>query len=584
MPEDAAYLRGVAAETWACIAHFVEPTTGLPYDTSERPEHTSVTNLGFYAASCAVAAEMKLVSADEATTRVRRVLDAYRQFKRYHGFSQSWNHVRTLQPAAHDTMISLLDSGNLVAGFVVAGQLLPPLRADVDEILAAMDWTKFHDPADGRLYGGFDLARDRVDPGWHIGDYAGDGRMVVFWAVANGVPLTAWERLSRETETHFGLENYRPAWLGAGLFMQVQSGLFLDERTTPIGRSAANFAYAQILYAAYIDLPAWGWSACQGPDGQYLGWGALSVPVVTPHAAGMAAMYYPHRAAECLRWLEQCGARAPLQEDGREYRLGFRDSVNVRTKAVCPRYLPPLDQAMMFLALANVLSDGVVQRAFAGHAIVQRGRQRLAEYAQPVDQAWLQELRRRDREPLPVLPRPAVTGPPRIVVVGDGVDDAARNRLGGANEAWTRDPQDSTVAMRLSAEPDAVRGHRCLRLDYDVDSANPAFGGLRLDLKRADASGCGALVLALRGTPARLKIELHGRGGAGAVYVEKIQPDAWTDVVIPLTDFGGMIVDWGEVERTNIVIEDRVAQPKTGTLWLDGVELVARKAGNAGKR
>jgi len=96
--EDEAYLRGVEAETWACIAHFVEPTTGLPYDTSERGEYTSVTNLGYYAAACAVAAEMKLIPRDEATIRVRRVLDAYAKFKQWHGFSQSWNPVRRLGP------------------------------------------------------------------------------------------------------------------------------------------------------------------------------------------------------------------------------------------------------------------------------------------------------------------------------------------------------------------------------------------------------------------------------------------------------------------------------------------------------
>jgi len=582
--DDTEYLRGVAADTWACLAHFVEPATGLPYDTSRRPEYTSVTNLGFYAASCAVAAELELVPADEAVARVRRVLEAYRRFKKWHGFSQSWNHVRTLEPAPHDTMISLLDSGNLIAGFMVAGQLLPPIRADVDEVLGALDWTPFYDPNDGRLFGGYDLARERFDTGWHIGDYAGDGRMIVFLAIANGgAPPAAWDKLGRETETHFGLENYRPAWLGGGLFMQVQTGLFLDERSMPAGRSAANFAYAQIVYAAHLGLPAWGWSACQAPDGRYLGWGGLEVPVVTPHAAALAALYYPQRATACLRELERRGARAPLQENGKEMRLGFRDSLDLRNGAVCDRYLPPLDQGMLLLALANVLSDGVVQRAFAASPIAQQGRQRIAEYARPADEAWLRELRRRDREPLPTVARAAASGPTRVVVVGGDVPDPARNQVGGENKTWTRDPGDTTVAMSLKAERDATRGRRCLGLDYDVDSPNPAFGGLTLNLNQADASGCNVLVLSLRGTPAKLKVEVHGRGGSGSIYIEGIRAAEWTEVVVPFINLGGMIVDWGGLDRIVLVCEDRISQPKTGTLWLDEVRFEARPTGGIGK-
>ncbi len=582
--EDVTYLRGVVTETWACLAHFVEPTTGLPYDTSQRPEYTSVTNLGFYAASCAAAAELKLVSADEAADRVRRVLAAYRRFKKWHGFSQSWNHVRTLEPAPHDTMISLLDSGNLIAGFIVAGQLLPQVRAEVDELLGELDWTPFYDPNDGRLFGGYDLARARFDTGWHIGDYAGDGRMIVFLAIANGgAPPAAWDKLGRETETHFGLENYRPAWLGGGLFMQVQTGLFLDERSTPIGRSAANFAYAQILYAAHLGLPAWGWSACQAPDGRYLGWGGLEVPVVTPHAAALAALYYPQRATACLRELERRGARAPLAESGKELRLGFRDSLDLRNGGVCGRYLPPLDQGMLFLALANVLSDGAVQRAFAAHPIVQQGRQRIAEYARPADEAWLRELRRRDREPLPAVAKSAASGPTRVVAVGGDVADPSRNQVGGENKTWTRDPNDTTVSVSLKAERDATLGRRCLCLGYDVDSPNPAFGGLTLSLNQADASGCNALVLSLRGTPAKLKLEVHGRGGSGSTYIDGIQPEEWTEVVVPFIKLGGMIVDWDGLDRIVLVCEDRISEPKTGTLWLGDVRFESRPTGGLGK-
>jgi len=578
LPADEAYLRGVAAETWACIAHFVEPKTGLPYDSSERAEHTSVTNIGYYAACTAVAAEMKLVPRDEAVVRVRRVVDAYSRFKHWHGFSQSWNNVHTLAPSPSDTMISLLDSGNMVAGLVVARQLMPEVRDAIDAVLAAMDWKPFYDAADGRLFGGYDMARDRIDSGWHIGDYAGDGRMAAFWAIAVGAaPPESWDKLNRETEMHYGLTMFKPAWLGGGLFMQAQDAIFLDEWNTPAGKSAADFAYAQMLYALDLKLPAWGWSACSAPDGQYLGWGGRKVSVVTPHAAGMAAQWYPHQAAECLRKLETLGARAPFEERGEEYKLGFRDSVDLSTKAVCARYLPPLDQAMMFLALANVLEDRIVQRAFMENPTVQQGRARIAEYQRPPDPAWLAELRRRDREPLRLPPRSAATGPSRVLIDDFQGDTPDRNRLGDVNDAWTRDAKDDTVSVRMSLADAPGPGHTgtCLRVDYDVDSPNAAYGGITLNLNRVNAGGCNALSMRVRGTPGQCKVELHGRGGSGATHVRGVKTDEWQTVQVPFIDFGGMITDWGEMHRLVLVVEDRLAGPKTGTLWLDDVELIA---------
>ncbi len=574
---DEAYLRGVMADTWACIAHFVEPSTGLPYDTSERGEYSSVTNLGYYAASCAVAAEVGLAERADAVKRVRRVLESYRQFEHWKGFSQSWNSVKTRQPAPHDTMISLLDSANMVAGFVVAGRLLPELAGDVDAILQGLDWSAFHDPDDGRLFGGYDLKRRQIDPGWHIGDYAGDGRMAAFWAIAvQAAPPESWQRLTRETESHYGLTILRPAWLGGGLFMQVQDGLFLDERSTPAGRSAADFAYAQMLYAKDLDLPVWGWSASFAPDGRYLGWGGLEVPVVTPHAPGMAAMYYPHKAADCLRELERRGVRAPFDDAGKKLKLGFRDSIDLRDGSVSKLYVPMLDQAMMFLSLANLLDDRVVQRAFHAHPTVQRGCKLLPEYGQPVDVAWLKELGRRDAAPLR-LPSPAQAKGPAPVPVDD-FEDATENQnaAGGRNSTWTRDKDDATVTVKLSECPgaEADRPGRCLRVDYDVDSPNPAFGGLNFDLEGADASGCDALVFWTRGTPARCKVELHGAGGSGSTYLQNIDPGKWTRHEVPLRDFGGMITDWRKLSRLVFVIEDGVARPKTGALWLDDITFV----------
>lgn len=571
---DRKYLVDVARETWDCIAHFVEPNTGLPYDTNERKDHSSVTNLGLYSASCAIAAKLGYVSEDDATSRVRRVLDGYEMFKKWKGFSQSWNSVHDFTPAAHDTAISVLDSANMVAGFALASQALPQVHDQAERILDAMDWSAFYDPEKQQVIGGYNMAKGELSRGWLLSDFASDGRLAVFWAIASGgAPPGAWEKLNRSSSEHFGLKVYRPGWMGGGLFMQAISGIFLDERSTLLGRSTSNFAYAQMLYAKKLGLPAWGWSACWSPDKRYLGWGGLEVPVVTPHAAGMAAMYYPQKAVECLKTLEGLGARAPWKENGKEYRFGFRDSVNLTSGTVADTYIPPLDQALMFLSIANVLEPEIVHRLMREHAYVRRARQLLDEYQWPEDAGWLAELERRDREPLALPQEEASSGPERVVVDDfESSDSAERTRLGGKVSAWMKAPPDPQASVMISRDTDAQGA--CLRINYDVDSPNEAFGGVRIELAGANVSGCDMLRIRVMGPPDKVKIELHGRGGIGATRLTGVADGEWRTINIPLIQFGGMITDWADMQAMVLVFEDHTSRPKSGTMRLDDIELV----------
>lgn len=160
--------------------------------------------------------------------------------------------------------------------------------------------------------------------------------------------------------------------------MQTITGLWLDEAGTPSGRSAANFAYAQVRHADVNGYPVWGWSACADPAGGYLGWGRLRDAVVTPHAAAMALPFFPRRALDNLRALEAMGARHES--------LGFYDAVDFETKRHSNGFLF-LDQSMLFVSLANALRDGAVHRWFGADPLVRHGRMLLDEYRDSGDNA-----------------------------------------------------------------------------------------------------------------------------------------------------------------------------------------------------
>ena len=380
-------MSGVYKDTWACLAHFVSPKTGLPYDSSRRLPATSTTNIGFYLAACAVAGRTGLLPAPEARARIEAALTSLEKIPKFlGGFPVTWVNAETLQPT--ENQFSTVDHlSNLTAGLLVVKGIVPELAGRIDKILTPMNWGDLYDPARGWFKGGWRLDKKDFDVqqkgwDWYYSYLGADTRFGSFWAVATGqVPPESWSALNRAQETKYNFSYLVPGWQGGGLFMQCVTGIFLDERATDIGKSAADFAWAQILHADRIGSPAWGWSASESPNGKdYLGWGAITDAVVTPHAAGLASIYYPARAASNLRWLEKQGARAPFKEEGRSYPFGFRDSLNWRNGQVSGTTLC-LDQGMMFLSLANLLHDGILWKAVGVDPHVQRALKEISDYA-----------------------------------------------------------------------------------------------------------------------------------------------------------------------------------------------------------
>ncbi len=349
------------------------PTTGLPYDNSDKGEFTSVSNIGIYLTSVVAARELKLISRDEALKRLSLTIGSVEKLKNTFGFIQSWNSVSTLQPAMHDPWISLLDTGNFCAGLMTVSEACPELKKRCQKLIEGMEWSRFWDKEQKALIGGYNVVAKEFNKKWHLDALGTDAFLAQFFAVANGAaPPSFWATLRREKETKYGLSYLWPGWQGGGLFMQFASGIWVDIGKSELGQSARNFALAQIRHQEAIGAPVWGWSACDNPEGGYLGWGGLKDSVVTPHACALAVDSFPSQAIKNLRKLEELGARS--EKDG------FYDSYDWQTKKHSKLFLM-WDQGMLFVSLANYLEKGSIRIYFSSSPLVEKGKKLIPELA-----------------------------------------------------------------------------------------------------------------------------------------------------------------------------------------------------------
>jgi hypothetical protein len=407
---DDAFLRRLARDTWRGLEAFTDREHGLPVDHVRLDEHslartdarvgdyTNITSIGLYLASIAAARELALIAPEPAQRRVVAVLDTLDRLETHRGYFFNYYDTTTLERSS--TFVSFVDSGWLTGGLIVVRQVFPELAPRATAVIRRMDFGFFYDGAFGQMRHGY-----WVDAGapsrLHYGIFYAESRLGSLVAIGKGdVPEAhwfsmvrtypascRWQRQSpqgRSTKEVLGHHlaggwyawrgvRYVPSW-GGSMFEALMPTLLLDESRYAAASLGANDAAHVAVQRRFaldaLGLPVWGFSPSSTPGPP--GYGEHGVPdlgtlgyppgVVTPHASALALAVDP-TATSNLRAL---AARYPLYGD-----FGFYDAVDPRTGAVVPVYLT-LDQSMTFLAVANRLCHGCIQRRFAADPIAAR--------------------------------------------------------------------------------------------------------------------------------------------------------------------------------------------------------------------
>jgi len=164
-------------------------------------------------------------------------------------------------------------------------------------------------------------------------------------------------------------------------------------------------------------------------------------------------------------------------------------------------------------------------------------------------------------------------------LVADFDSAQPQNNLGGEIEIWLKeDGSDTTQSAQMSFVKDDALGNpegHALRVDYDVNSSNPAYNGVRTRLNHFDASGYKYLNFYVKGDgqkgfPSKIKIELIGPDKRPSPHIFEEITDEWQLASIALEEFM-LIQDWTALEKFVVVFADIVSEPKEGAIYIDHI-------------
>jgi len=163
------------------------------------------------------------------------------------------------------------------------------------------------------------------------------------------------------------------------------------------------------------------------------------------------------------------------------------------------------------------------------------------------------------------------------LIIADFDSGEKPNNLGGGFGAWDKDPQDFTQSCFESFNAKVIRGERgfSLRLDYDVDSPNPAYNGFWMKLNGKDLSDYSKLVFWVKGDKNKgyskvMKLEFKNDiGEVGKYYVTGIT-DEWQKIEIPFNKLAG-ITNFSSMKELVLVFEDRIVTEKEGAIYIDEI-------------
>lgn len=418
-----------AVATWRSLDAMTHPATGLPSDgidrslaPGSRTGYTSPTNIGGLLWCTVSAAELDLLSVDDAAARLRTTVRTLGGLRRHRpsGLLYNWYDPATGErldvfPVSGDRIaqfLSSVDNGWLVAGLRVAARWARQhdaydLAAETSAVAASIDLGCCYDPAARLLRGGFwdedpapagavttalpghPDARPVHMTGHHYGLLNSEPRITSYLGIVTGrIPAEHYPAMRR------GRVEYQGTVLvpthGGSMFEALMPDLFVPETDWSPGAFAHNHP-ATVAAQRHFGLVeagygSWGFSPASVParPGEPVGYSEWGVEPVAELTGGYPSdrerttvdraaehgwgdgVVTPHALFLALRY-DRRGVLDALTDLADRFDAvgpgGFVDAVAVRSGERADVHLS-LDQSMVLGALANELGDDLLRRLF----------------------------------------------------------------------------------------------------------------------------------------------------------------------------------------------------------------------------
>jgi hypothetical protein len=408
---NSAFALRLARDTWRGVDALTDREHGLPVNhvtvtpgpaggvVADVADYASPTDIGLHLIATVAARDLGWLQSDEALARVRRILDTLDRLEAYRGLLFNYYDTTSLERTSN--YVSFVDSAWLAAGLIVVRNALPEVAPRCTALIERADYGFFYDTRHRLLVQGYH-ADTRRPASAHYGMLYTEARLGALIAIGTGdVPVDAWYAMVRSFPAscpgqsltphaarrvlvnghevaagYYEWEGARfvPSW-GGSMFEALMPTIVLDERLyapRSLGPNDTTHAHVQRRYAIEVlGYPIWGLSPCYVPPGgtyteygvEVLGALGYKAGIVAPYASALAIAAMPEEALTNLRTITQ-----RFDSYGE---FGLYDAVDPRTGAIAHVYVA-LDQAMLFVALANHLTGGSVQKWFAQDPIAQR--------------------------------------------------------------------------------------------------------------------------------------------------------------------------------------------------------------------
>ena len=383
---DRAFLLHESALIWRYYEDFLKKEYHylIPDNVQALPDQgaaprTSPTNIGLALLSCMAAADLGLITREQAAERIEQQIRTLEMLERWHGHFYNWYNIETAD-ILHPRYISTVDSGNLCSDLIALSSGLEEwgeqvLASRAGKLAEEMDFSLLYDADQQLFYIGYDVEAGQYTPS-HYDLMASEARITSYLAVARGeVPPRHWRQLSRaivKSDRYTGMVS----WSGT-MFEYLMPQLLLSAYPDSLLGETLSYCVDQQRRDGSRARTPWGISesAYYALDSrqnyQYKAHGipALSLQrethrerVIAPYATFLALTVDPDAAVSNLRHLRDLGA---------EGKYGFYEALDYTASRGGSNREPLIVRSWMahhlgmsLIAADNCLKDGVMVRRF----------------------------------------------------------------------------------------------------------------------------------------------------------------------------------------------------------------------------